>query len=529
MEPRRTVAVAAVALACALAGPIAHAQPAKKPADAKGSRPAAPEPAKPRHPATEPAKPRNATPEPAKPATPPDTGAWSAKHTSALVRIAHELVTSLGEVPTGATVVVSPLATDVAASKPDELSARVASLVAGRMGTAHAHPEPASLAVARGISGRGSTLVYVKIEIAKGEIRATGDLYPLISNGWDRLRNPVPEPRAHAFAHTAIDAEIRSFLSPVLLEQAKIHKAKSDDGGILAVGCGDVDGDGGVELVLASRTRVSLARLRGGKVVVERSTPWSKLASRVPVPAREPIAAAVVGEPEGKGNVFVGTTDRGGVVVDRELLAREALAGLPVPGLGGAGCAVPRPDTGGFEGVAVACRASMAGAEIGIDAPLASYDAVATLALVDARGGVSMLVGQREPNGKLHLRARSVNDANGAVGANGMAGTTGANGAVSTNGTAGATGVTDVTVDDVGAQVLLADLDLDGHAEVVTTANTASADDEIVVSTLTGDKLTVRLRLPTKSAVRALAACPPEDKGIPALVAAVGSEVWVVR
>lgn len=479
---RPRIGVATIALACVLASPFARAQHAKKPTDTKA--------------------PRTATPGPAKPAPPPDAGAWSAKHTSALVRIAHELVTSLGEVPAGATVVVSPLTSDVTASKPDELSARVASLVAGRMGTAHAHPEPASLAVARGISGRGSTLVYVKIEIAKGEIRATGDLYPVISNGWDRLRNPVPEPRAHAFAHAAIDAEIRSFLSPVLLEQAKVHKAKSDDGGILAIGCGDVDGDGGVELVLASRTRVSLARLRGGKVVVERSTPWSKLASRVPVPAREPLAAAVVGEPEGKGNVFVGTTDRGGVVVDRELLAREALAGLPVPGLGGAGCATPRPDTGGFEGAAVACRASMAGAEIGIDAPLANYDAVATLALVDARGGVSMLVGQREPNGKLHLRARGAN-------ANADA--------------------TDVTVDDVGAQVLLADLDLDGHAEVVTTANTMGTDDEIVVSTLTGDKLTVRLRFPTRSAVRALAACPPEDKGVPALVAAVGSEVWVVR
>jgi hypothetical protein len=71
------------------------------------------------------------------------------------------------------------------------------------------------------------------------------------------------------------------------------------------------------------------------------------------------------------------------------------------------------------------------------------------------------------------------------------------------------------------------DLDQDGFPEVVTT--TDAAEDAIVVATLKNGELRPRLRLPAPLGVRSLAICGAEEKGVPALIAVVGGEVWVVR
>ena len=92
-----------------------------------------------------------------------------------------------------------------------------------------------------------------------------------MGNAWDRIRNPLPSPIGHAFSSVKIDAEVRSFLTPLLLEQASVHRVKHDEPDVIAAACGDVDGDGGDELVLVSRERVSMGRIRGDKFVVERT------------------------------------------------------------------------------------------------------------------------------------------------------------------------------------------------------------------------------------------------------------------
>ena len=53
--------------------------------------------------------------------------------------------------------------------------------------------------------------------------------------------------------------------------------------------------------------------------------------------------------------------------------------------------------------------------------------------------------------------------------------------------------------------------------------------DALMVWSWRGSQLQQRLRVTTKEAVRGIAACPPEEKGVPALVAVVGPEVWLVR
>jgi len=457
-------------------------------------------------------------------ATPPTASTTAATPKSAIAHVAAEVVQGLGAIPPGAIVVSSPLATDVPAPKGEELAVRIAAQVAGRLGTAKAHPQPAALGVARGLSGRAASLVYLQLEIAKGELRVTADLYPVVSNGWERLRNPVPGPRAHAFGMSPLDAEVRGFLVPVLLEQAKLHKSKHEEGEVLAVGCGDVDGDGGLELVTVTRARVAIGKLHGGRFAVSRTAPWTSLASRAPIGMREPLASVIVSPPGHRGEILLGSTDRGGVVVDASLVVRRQLTGLPVPGGGGDACAQPSFEASAFDGYAVACSVGggaagasaggggAAGAGAGASAkgelpiafmpPSGRFDAIAALDLVARDGSVGQIVATREPGGKLRVRRQ--------------------------DGASGAKPV-ETSVDGIGAQLAIADLDLDGVPEIVTTAD-AATDDVLVVSSFgPAGQLTPRLRFAAKEGVRAVAVCPPEDRGVPAVVAVVGSEVWLVR
>lgn len=444
---------------------------------------------------------------PAAPPAVPDKPAEPVVHASALVHLATELAKSLGTISAGTVVVVSPLASDLPAPKGDELSVRFASQLAGRLNAARAHPQASTLSVARGISGRASSLVFVQLEIVKGELRATGDLYPVVRNSWERLANPVPEPQAHAFAATSIDAEVRTFLGAVLLEQAQVHKIKHEEGEVVAVGCGDVDGDGGLELVLVSRSRVNVARVRGGKLASVLFAPWSQIAARAPVPFREPIGTVVISPRGHRGEVFLGTTDRGGVVTDARLSPRRALAGLPVAG-DVLACALPSPEASALDGALAACHAperpavkDARGATVAplLEMPASKFDAGYTFDAVAKNGSIESLVAAREPSGKLHVRR-------------------------STEGGK----VSEFTVDGVGAQVALADLDLDGVPELVTTDG-GSGDDAIVISSVARTEPVVRMKLSAKEGVRALGVCPPEERGVPGLVAVVGNEVWLVR
>jgi len=416
-------------------------------------------------------------------------------HVSALAWLAGEIASGLGQVPPGALVVASPLTSDLPAPKGDDLATRIAAQVSGRLGV-KAHPSTATLAVARGHAGRAASLVYLQVEIAKGELRITADLYPSVSNGWERLRNPVPGPRAHAFATAPLDAEIRSFLTPVALEQLTLHKSKHDESDVVAVGCGDVDGDGGNELVLVSRARVALGKLRAGRFVASKTVPWAQIASRSPVPMREPLASVVFRH----GEILVGSTDRGGVALDASLVTKRQLTGLPIPGAEGEACIVPLPEASTFEGNGVGCVPPAKGdPQPVLMMPFWRYDAAAAFDAIGRDGSVTPIVGAREATGRLRLRRHDP----------------------------GAPKAFETTLEGVGAQLAIADLDLDGTPEVVTT--TENDADMLVVSSMTKNGVTVRQRYPAKDGVRAVAICPPEEKGVPAVVAVVGSEVWLVR
>ncbi len=413
-----------------------------------------------------------------------------ARAASALGGIAPEIVKGLGAVPPQVVVVASPLASDQPAPRGDELSVRVAQLVAGRIGAAaRAHGKAETLSTARATAGKAGALVFLQVEIARGEVRVTADLYPSMANGWDRIRIAAPAPLAHVFAAGALDAEVRAFMAPILLEQARLLKMKHDEGEVLAVGCGDLDGDGGVEVALVSRARVAVARVRAGKLVVGPAAPWSALSPRARVPLREPLAGAVFGRP---GALLVGMTDRGGVRLGAGLAPAGAFSGVPVALAPGGGCAHASAESEVFEGDVTACADS---ARPGVLAspPGRRFDAFAGADIVQRDGTVKPIWADREPGGRLRIRY----------------------------------GDQSFAVDGAGAQVAVADLDLDGVPEVVTTSD--SGDDALVVSSWTPQGLRPRARLAAPQGVRALGVCPPEARGVPALVAVVGGEVWLWR
>jgi hypothetical protein len=438
----------------------------------------------------------------------------SSARAAAVSQLADDVARALGALPAAAVVVAAPLVTDQAAPKGDDLALRVAALLAGRIAKAtRAHNQPAQLGTARALAGKGGALVYVQVEIAKGELRASADVYPVMRNSWDRVRNPLPAPTAHAFASAKIDAEVRAFLAPIVLEQAEVHKATHEEKDVLAAACGDVDGDGGMELAIVSRTRVTLGHVRGGKFVPLHAEVWSKLAPRAPAPLREPIGSAVIASGlfedshdslASRGpRLLVGSTDRGGVSLTPNFALHSELFGIPLAFTDGPLCARANAGASALEGPLVDC-AMVKAPEPKLDLPAARFDAFA-LANISARdGGTKTVVAAREPGGKLRVR---VGDAPAR------------------------------TYEGVGAQIAIADLDQDGAPELVTTLD--GEPDAITIATLpalpasgaTGAVADpkVRMKLAAPGGVRALCTCPPEERGAPALVAVVGSEVWIIR
>ncbi len=406
---------------------------------------------------------------------------------------AQETTQALGLTPTSSVVVAAPLVSDDPAPMGDELTLRMAALVAGRLGaSATAHAQTAQLGPARAIAGRAGALVYVQVVIAKGDLRTTVDVYPSMANAWDRIRNPLPSPIGHAFSSVKIDAEVRSFLTPLLLEQASVHRVKHNEIDVIAAACGDVDGDGGDEIVLVSRERVAMGRVRDGKFVVERTAAWSELAPRAAVPVREPLAGAAALA----GSVAVGSTERGAVSLTADFAGHVPLAGVPAAGLDGVVCLMPEPSAGAFDGAPVDCTpARDAKPKMAVPAP--RFDAFAAANVSDAEGTTRSLVVVREPSGKLRLRWGDASP-------------------FTPEGT-------------VGAQLAVCDLDQDGSPEVA--AGSDAADDAVDIWTVAPDASVMRPRvhLAAPGGVRALAVCPPEEHGQPTLVAVVGGEVWLVR
>jgi hypothetical protein len=418
---------------------------------------------------------------------------------SAITEIACELAWSLRslEASLGAGVVVAaavPTA-DRAVSRGPELSARVATAIAHALGSgARASSGASTLARARAEARGASLLVFVAVEIAGGEVRAVADAHLALRSSaprgfWDRVRGLRDEPGAHASASRRLDGEIASFLPPVPLVAAHVDKAGSPTPDVVALACGDVDGDSALEIALVGRRKIQLGRVRQARFVVHAEAAWPALAPIAPAPLREPIAQAeiVAGR-----FLTVGSTDRENGVLLSGTLARLRRLEASVP-WGHGSCLVRSGTALGLPGP---CER---GGKTSLDVGDVRTDAVASGLVVNAAGTARAVVAWRAPS----------------------------DGAVTLRDDAGRT----AHVASTGGALALADLDRDGVPELLASENTFNpAEDALVVRSWSEDgEVRERLRLPVPDGIRAIAACPAEDARMAPIVVATGTALWIIR
>jgi hypothetical protein len=427
---------------------------------------------------------------------------------SAIAQIVEALARDLARAPSRALVAAAPLVSDAPAPRAAQLVGTLATQLAGRRGSgSHARAEPLALPAAREAAHGDSALVHIAVEIASGKLRATADVYPVPRSVWAKIRDPEPGPVAHAFAEAPLDAEVRTYLGPIPLVAANVERAKNFESDVIALACGDIDRDGAPEIVVVSRRRVSAVRLRGGRVVPERSRNWPDLAPVAPAPLREPIGFATLlapSGPEGPSFVDVGLTDRAkSVRLDGELRVSGSFAGIAVPD--GAGSACTRLPGLVMTGPLGPCMP-------GDPPPLAGsiggqYDAFASARLLSTRGEPYVVWAGRE-HGALEARDDAGHK---------------------------------TALESIGAQIAVGDLDQDGEPEIIASLDTANPlDDAVVVRSWSrsmsiplgagpGARLKEVLRIPAASGVRAIAVCPPDGPGPAPFVVATSDELWVVR
>ena len=461
--------------------------------------------AQPNKPAVPPA-PAGTNPPPANPAptNPPPSPAAPRLPRASVARVVESLAADLApDLLLPARVVAAPLVSDTSAPRGAELTARIASLLAGRLGAgSSAHPTPLPLADAR-VAARGErSFVHLLVEIRGGKLRVTADVFPVPRTVWARIRDPEPGPFAHAFAEAPLDAEIRGFLESVPLAKANVTRGQNFESDVVALACGDIDGDGALEILSTSRRRVTTLRLREGKVLPLRSRSWSDLSPLHPSPLREPIGLAGLVERRDDGVAWfvdVGVSDRAKALrLDAELVVVAPVAGFPVSSGEASGCA--RIVSGWLTGPLVPC---WSGETVIAPAIAGNFDVLAAASLVTPRGQRFTVLAGRNDRGVVEVR----DDA----------------------------GHVD-TITGAGAQLAVGDLDQDGDPEILSGLDVANAlEDAVVVRTwaraAAGEAGRPRelLRLPAAAGVRALAVCPPDGPGRAPFVVATADEIWVVR
>jgi hypothetical protein len=415
-------------------------------------------------------------------------------------QIATRLAADVGSGTKQAVVCTAPLRSDEPAPRGAELAAKLASLLAGQLASSVARPEPVAIAAAQAVARRASFLVYLQTEIASGQLRVTADVYRASDNVWERAREPVPAPTVHAYAAGRIDGEVRAYLAPVPLVGARIDRATLEEKEVVALGCGDVDDDGSLEIVTLSRRRVVIGRARGGHFVIRHSAALRDLSGIAPTPLREPLGGiAIVAARRAGPYLDIGLSDRArGARLDGELHLLGAIQGVPFATPYGDACLH-------FQGSTLATTVSACTetdtAATGFDGngPL---DAVATGVFVSARGILGAVDAARDPRtGDVTLRSADRS----------------------------------ATLSRAGAQIALADLDQDGAPEVISSLDVlikpgGGADDALVITTWEASgSLRERSRTDVPTGIRALAACPPEGGGSGAVVLATAGELWIVR
>ncbi len=398
-------------------------------------------------------------------------------HAAAIDQVAKNSLEQLSKVGTGVTCVVASLITDVTATDPEGLRARVARAIAMQWGR-RAHVEPKSHTMAQAeLVAQKKHVLFVQPEIRNGELLLRVRTLQPRGNVWDRSVDRSPITSKEALVRVRVDSEIRAFLRPILLEEAKSTTFLQPLGRVSALACGDVRNDGSLELIAVTTSRVSIASLRQGAFHEIESLAWPRELALLPARLREPLAVVEVTE---NGALGIGHSDRGFSTWDDGVWKSEKTWRLDATGVVNFRYQIGRPKSA-FITVTP---------PTGLDVQV--FDAIAGTEFASL-GLTLRAFALREPSGRLYVM----------VGNNAP-----------------------VILDDVGAQVALGDLDLDGVLEVVTTSNGAS--ERLRVVSLTAGAPKIRWEQESADPIRSVTVCPPEAASKPSIVAVTDRQVWRV-
>lgn len=372
-----------------------------------------------------------------------------------------------------------------------QLALQLANVVASAIGE---HTKAASRTAdqerAIGLAGSAGLLIHLKPKLRGGDFEVVADAFAVSKSFWDRAREQTPVPVAHAFAVRGLDPELRSYLPPVPILARDVHRAKLGIDSPVALACGDLTGDRNSELLVVGRHELAVGRVRSGAFTPELTAPWRDLSEVAPAPARQPMASAYLTH----AHAWIGLSDRRhGVLLDSSL-RRAAQLGRVLP-WAPEGCA--RVDSMRIQALPIPCEGEAA------DSPNAPV-----LPAANAIAGAKLEGHDGSPR---IIRALVSAAQNRLI-------------------------VTDslehrLTLENVGAQVAVGDLDGDGMAELVTTRATLKAEQDAVdvrTWTATGSVIQ-RYALPVPEGVTALAVCPPENLGLAPLAIATATEIWIVQ
>jgi hypothetical protein len=190
-------------------------------------------------------------------------------------------------------------------------------------------------------------LLDLELTIVEGHLHLRGLLRRTDRQLWRDLSQPARGAASHLHASARVDAEVRSYQGSGLASgSARFaqHSFSLGRGEVLALGAGDVDGDGRIELVVLRRAEVEV--LRRGSSAFQTLLRHRPAAPAAAIRPRRPLGALVVADldRDGKAEILARTSDleRGvelGIARDgKALQLRRELAAYPLAaGPGGKG------------------------------------------------------------------------------------------------------------------------------------------------------------------------------------------------
>ncbi len=333
-------------------------------------------------------------------------------------------------------------------------------------------------------------LTYVSPSMIGGSLILDVTFTQWPSSFWQRVLLPEGTTTLHESLRVPADEVIRRLLPPARGLLSETKKFPSPIQSPVALACGDIDGDGGQELLIVGRRDVVLGRFHRNQFVTEAKNNWAELSPIADSPLRAPLGAAAMDET----GAVIGLSDRARMVkLDSQLkLLTDAPRAYP---LSMRDCAQFGP-TGISENRFV-CDLDDRTAR---PARIGALDASATGQVTEPSGVVSQVTTVLPLGENSLTRVES-----------------------------GAQAGIEFKLPNIGDALVWSDLEGDGSLELLSSrATRRNEQDAIVVHSLKDGQLQPVAELQA-GPVHALTTCPFAGNNPLLVVAAVGGELWVLQ